>query len=252
MRLKGKVAIVTGGAKGIGKAYCLGLAKEGAKVCIADIDFEAAKKLADKIGETGGEAFPIKVDVSNEQEVKEMVKACHEKFGSVDILINNAAYYIDAWRGPWNEVPLDEWFKTLSVNVVGMWLCCKAVFPYMKEKGKGKIINISSGTALGSPTTGFIHYVTSKGAVIAFTRALAREVGEYGITVNTVTPSLVLTERTKALYPPERFQRARERRCIKRDEYPEDLVGAIIFLASDESDFITGQIINVDGGAIMH
>lgn len=252
MRLKGKAIIVTGGGKGIGRVYCKALAREGAGVCIADIDFESAKNVAAEIGRAGGKALPIKVDVSNEEEVEEMAKKCYETFGSIDVLINNAAYYYEAMRRPWNEITLEEWVKALSVNVIGMWLCCKAVFPYMKKKGKGKIINISSGTALGSPATGFIHYVTSKGAVIAFTRALAREVGEYGINVNTVTPGLVVTERTKALYPSERFSKAREARCIKRDMFPEDLIGTIIFLASDDSDFITGQIINVDGGNIMH
>jgi 3-oxoacyl-[acyl-carrier protein] reductase len=252
MRLKGKVAIVTGGAKGIGKAYSLGLAKEGAKVCVVDIDFEAAQNTVDEIKRLGGEAFPIKVDISDEAETEHMAKACFERYGSIDILVNNAAYYIQTQRGPWNEISIEEWRRIMSVNVVGMWLCCKAVFPYMRKKGKGKIINISSETALESPVPGFIHYVTSKGAVIAFTRALAKEVGDYGINVNTVTPGLVVTEATSKLYPPETFQRARERRCIKRDEYPEDLVGAIIFLASDGSDFITGQIINVNGGAIMH
>lgn len=252
MRLKGKVAIVTGGAKGIGKAYSLGLAKEGAKVCVADMDFEGAKNTVNEIRQLGGEAFAIKVDVSNEAETEQMAKTCFERYGSIDILVNNAAYYIQTQRGPWNEISIDEWHKIMSVNVIGIWLCCKAVFPYMRKKEKGKIINISSETALESPVTGFIHYVTSKGAVIAFTRALAKEVGDYGINVNTVTPGLVATEATTKLYPPETFQKARERRSIKRDEYPEDLVGTIIFLASEESDFITGQIINVNGGGTMH
>ncbi|MDG6939145.1 MAG: SDR family oxidoreductase [Nitrososphaerota archaeon] len=251
MKFDGKTVIVTGGAKGIGRVYSAAFAERGASVCVADIDEGALRQTSEEIGKLGGRCHCVRTDVSDPDSVEKMVRSCDSSLGPPDVLVNNAAYFSTIARRPWNEVPADEWRKALDVNVVGMWLCCRAAFPYMKQRGRGKIVNISSGTALGSPSPGFIHYVTSKGAVISFTRALAREVGEYNVNVNTVTPGLVATEATVANYPKDTFLRSRERRCLKRDLVPADLVGAVLFLASEESDFVTGQIINVDGGSIM-
>jgi 3-oxoacyl-[acyl-carrier protein] reductase len=253
MRLRGKVAIVTGGGVGIGKAYSLRLAQEGAKVVIADIAGEAALKTAEEIKASGGEAVAVVTDVSDEKSVIEMAKKAYERFGRIDILVNNAALFTAIERKPWDQVTVEEWDRVMAVNLRGPWLCSKAVFPYMKKQGKGKIINISSSTIFtGGRVGGLIHYVTSKGGVMAFTRALAREVGEYNINVNTITPGFTVSENVAKIYPLEVRNSLIKTRCLKREEKPEDLTGTVVFLASDDSDFITGQIINVDGGDVFY
>jgi len=175
-----------------------------------------------------------------------MVDETAKQFGGVDILVNNAAYFMTVWKGPFWEMAVEEFDKAMAVNVRGSWLCAKAAFPYMKKQGKGKIINISSGTALnGSPN--YIHYVTSKGAIIAMTRAMAREMGDYNICVNTVAPGFVETE-GRQVEPAFSASRVANR-SLKRVQVENDLVGTVLFLASPESDFMTGQLLNVDGGA---
>ena len=249
MRLKDKVAIVTGSAKGIGKAYALRFAQEGAKVTVCDIlDCEETAK---EIEAMGGEVLGLKTDVSSEESTIEMAKKTNERFGRIDILVNNAAVYGNIKRKPFYEIAPDEWDKLISVNLKGMWLCCKAVFPYMKEQEKGKIINISSSVHF-SGVPYFLHYATSKGGVVAFTRALARELGQYSINVNAVAPGLTMTEAGQSVNPPDRIKMVVEMLSIKRPEQPEDLVGTVVFLASDDSDFVTGQTIVVDGGGAMH
>ncbi len=247
MRLKGKTAIVTGGAQGIGKAFASGLSEEGAKVVVADIAGEQAEATAQEIRKSGGDAIGFALDVSDEKGTIELARVTVEKYGSVNILVNNAAAFARGPMTPFTEITFDEFNRVMAVNVGGMFLCCKAVFPYMKSGRKGKIINISSGTFLRG-TKGMIHYVASKGAVIGFTRQLAREVGDYGINVNCVMPGLTASEGVAKSLPAEMMDALAAGRCFKRWEMPEDLVGAVIFLASDESDFITGQTINVDGG----
>lgn len=252
MRLKDRVAIVTGGALGIGRAYALRLVEEGAKVAIADIAYEAAVTTAKEIENRGGTALAIRTDVADEASVGDMVRQTAERFGRIDILINNAALFVGLFpRKPFTEITVEEWDRAMAVNIKGLFLCAKAVFPHMKAQGQGKIINISSST-FWTGTQDFLHYVTSKGAVIAFTRQLAREVGDYGINVNAITPGLTESEGAATVYTPERFDTAASGRCIKRRERPEDLVGTVVFLASDDSDFITGQTINVDGGYAFH
>lgn len=252
MRLEGRVAIVTGSAQGIGKAYAERLAKEGARVVVADVAYERAKETAARIRESGGEAMAIEVDVSEESSTIEMARKTVEKYGRIDILVNNAAMFVALFpKKPFTEITVEEWDRVMAVNVKGLFLCCKAVFPYMKSQGRGKIINISSSTFWhGSPD--FLQYVTSKGAVIGFTRQLAREVGDYGINVNCITPGLTASEGAERVYSPEYLDAVAQRRCFKRWERPEDLVGTVVFLASDDSDFITGQTINVDGGDCFH
>ncbi|GAB4258360.1 MAG: 3-oxoacyl-ACP reductase FabG [Thermoleophilia bacterium] len=252
-RLEGRVAIVTGGGSGIGRHYGLGLAHEGAKVVVADINAEVAESTAREIKEAGGEALAIKVDVSDEADADAMAKAAVDRFGRIDVLVNNAAIYPVM---PWEHVTTDIWDRVMAVNLRGLFVCTKAVFPTMKAQGKGKIINISSGTFFGG-FPNMLPYVTSKGGVIGFTRALAREVGDHGIRVNAITPGLTQSDGVKRLHeqgilPSEVADQLAQQQSLKRKQEPEDLVGAVLFLASDDSDFITGQTINVDGGWLMH
>jgi 3-oxoacyl-[acyl-carrier protein] reductase len=252
MRLKDKVAIVTGGGVGIGRAYCLGLAKEGAKVIVADIQEAEAKKVAAEIEGNGGEAFAVTVDVTSVEKTRAMAEAALRKYGRIDILVNNAALYSAIKKKPFSEISEEEWDNVMAVNVKGLFLCVQAVYPAMKQQKKGKIVNISSGTALGG-TPFFLHYVTSKAGVIGFTRALARELGADNISVNAITPGLTISgPQQEGVLTPEQLADRRRRRSFQRDQKPDDLVGTVIFLSSDDSDFITGQTINVDGGANMY
>lgn len=251
MKLKGKVAIITGGARGIGKAYAIRLAQEGASVVIADV--LDGTTVQQEIEKNGGSAIALNVDVSNEKSTIEMAKKAVERFGRIDILINNAAVFVTLGKKPFFQISEEEWDKVLAVNLKGTFLCCKAVYPYMKKQKKGKIINISSSTFFGGVPF-FLHYVASKGGIIALTRALAREMGDDGICVNAVAPGLTVSEAVKGnpMYPEEHLRAVANGRCFKRDELPEDLTGTIVFLSSDDSDFITGQTIVVDGGYELH
>jgi NAD(P)-dependent dehydrogenase (short-subunit alcohol dehydrogenase family) len=252
MRLADKVIIVTGGAMGIGRAYCLGLAKEGGRVVVADLREQETKKVASEIRGNGGEAMAVAVDVTSPEKTCAMAEAAVSAYGRIDVLVNNAGMYTGIKKRSFAEIPPEEWDKVMAVNLKGLFLCAQAVYPAMKRQGKGKIINISSGTIF-SGTPFFVHYVTSKAGVIGFTRALARELGSDNIAVNAVTPGLTLSgPQQRDVLTAEQLADRRRRRCFQRDQFPEDLVGTIIFLASDDSNFITGQTINVDGGASMH
>jgi 3-oxoacyl-[acyl-carrier protein] reductase len=250
MRLRNKVAIVTGGARGLGKIYAMHFLREGAKVVIADIcEATWAEQLF--IDQKMGDMLILHTDVSEEESTEEMARKTIERFGRIDILINNAA--ISAETKPFYEISAKEWDKVIQVNLKGTFLCCKAVYPQMKEQGRGKIINVSSGTFFkGVPY--FIHYVTSKGGIVGFTRALAREVGSDGICVNAIAPGYTVTDvmKEKPMFDEEFSKVNISTRCFKRAEVPEDIIGAVVFLASDESDFITGQTIVVDGGSVLH
>jgi len=252
MRLQNKVAIVTGGGVGIGKAYAQGLAQEGAKVVVADIQEAEAQKVAADIKKAGDEAIAVPVDVTSVEKTQAMAQAALQAYGRIDILVNNAGLYSALKKKNFMEIDPDEWDRVMAVNVKGLFLCVKAVYPAMKQQGKGKIINISSGTALsGSPL--FLHYVSSKAGVLGFTRALAREVGDDNICVNSIMPGLTISgSNQEGVMTPEQLADRRKRRCFQRDQYPQDLVGTVIFLASDDSDFMTGQSISVDGGMNMH
>jgi len=251
MRLKGKVAIVTGGARGLGKAYALRLSEEGARIVVTDIlDSTPVKH---EIEGNGGEALALYGDVSDEESVNEVARKTIERFGKIDILVNNAGIFANVNKKPFHEISCQEWDRIIKVNLTGTFLCCKAVYPQMKQQGKGKIINVSSSTFfVGIPN--LVHYVTSKGAIVAFTRALARELGNDGISVNAIAPGFTLSEAVQGnpTFPQQSQEIVVDSRCFKRDEKPGDLLGTIVFLASDESDFITGQTIVVDGGGVFH
>jgi NAD(P)-dependent dehydrogenase (short-subunit alcohol dehydrogenase family) len=250
-RLNGRVAIVTGGAKGIGRHYSQALAAEGARVMIADI--VDGKDIAGEIAARSGanSVASATFDVSDEKAVKRLVAQTVERFGQIDVLVNNAALYAKLSPVKVTEIETALWDQVMAVNVRGAFLMVKHVAPHMKERRAGKIINIASGTAYkGIPN--MLHYVTSKGAIVSFTRALSRELGEFGIAVNTLAPGLILSDTgmENTAHHDEMRAPVRNSRAFKRDGYPEDLLGALVFLASSDSDFVTGQTIAVDGGSI--
>lgn len=216
---------------------------------MADVDFDNASKTAEEIKSKEGEAIAVKTDVSVEESTLNMAKRAVEAFGGIDILVNNAALYGDLELKPWNEITAEEWDKVMQINLRGLFLCVKAVAPNMIKRGKGKIINIAS-SQVWKGGAGRLHYITSKAGVVGFTRALAREMGAHNINANAVAPGLTFTGFSKI--PKERFESTSATRSIKRMEYPEDLVGTVLFLASEESDFISGQTIVVDGGDMFH
>ncbi len=245
--LDGRVAIVTGGARGIGRAYCLGLANEGSAVAVADL--ADASETVEEITAAGGRAMPVRVDVSDETSTKEMADRVQAQFGRIDALVNNAAYYTTMVHAPFDELEVDEWDKAFAINVRGPWLCARAVAPHMRARGYGKIVNIASMT-VNDGTPFMMHYVATKAAVTGLTRGLARELGADGIAVNTVTPDYIPHDREYASKQPEWLEDwIIGRRCFKRGEVPEDMVGAVVFLAGPWSDFITGQNIAVNGGS---
>ena len=245
--MQGKVAIVTGAAQGIGRAIAEGLSAAGARIVVADLQGAeaAAATFPDGVGVTA--------DVANEDDVRSLVDEVVERCGSIDILVNNAGLYASLEMRPFDEIPLDEWRRVMDVNVASMFLTCRAVVPVMREHGGGKIVNISSGTPFrGVPF--LLHYVTSKGAIVAFTRALAKELGKDNVLVNCVAPGFTLSAGVEA--HPEVIEKLRDvsvsARTIQRDQVPHDVVGAVVFLCGSGSDFITGQSVVIDGGQTFH
>jgi 3-oxoacyl-[acyl-carrier protein] reductase len=249
--VKGKVVIVTGGGTGIGKVYSQRLAEGGARVVLADIATEASEAVAASIRDAGGEAIAISTDVIDPDAVQAMVDATIGKWGRIDGLINNASLMSVLPRGDWFRIPIDEWDRVMAVNLKGIFLCCRAVYPHMKAQGGGRIVNISSSRIwAGNPNR--LHYTTSKAGVVGLTRALAREVGDDKIGVNAITPGFTESETQMASSSSNYVAGRDQSRCFKRPQYPDDLVGTVMFLISDASAFITGQTINVDGGQAMH
>ena len=249
--VKGKVVIVTGGGTGIGKVYSQRLAEGGARVVLADIAAEASEAVAAGIRDAGGEAIAIRTDVIDPDAVQAMVDQTIAKWGRIDGLINNASLMSVLPRGDWFRIPIDEWDRVMAVNLKGIFLCCRAVYPHMKTQGGGRIVNISSSRIwAGNPNR--LHYTTSKAGVVGLTRALAREVGDDKIGVNAITPGFTESETQMASSSSNYVTGRDQGRCFKRPQFPDDLVGAVMFLISDASSFITGQTINVDGGQAMH
>jgi NAD(P)-dependent dehydrogenase (short-subunit alcohol dehydrogenase family) len=245
--LDGKVAVVTGAAQGIGRAIADGLAAEGARIVVADLRGaeEAAASYPDGLGLT--------VDVAEENDVARMVGETVERCGGLDVVVNNAGLYASLAMRPFDQIPLEEWRRVMDVNVASMFLTCRAAVPVMRERGGGAIVNISSGTPFrGVPF--LLHYVTSKGAIVAFTRALAKELGKDGVRVNCVAPGFTMSEGVKQ--NPEVIEKLRDvsvaARTIQRDQEPEDVVGAVVYLAGPAAAFVTGQTIVIDGGQYFH
>lgn len=240
-----RVALVTGGAKGIGLAYVRGLAERDFDIAIADLS-DAAEAVADAESR-GATAMSVVTDVSDEASTYQMAREVVERFGRIDVLVNNAGYFSQIHKTNFDELTVEEWDKAFDVNVRGTWLCCKAVVPFMREAGGGRIINTSSMTVpTGIPY--FLHYVSSKSAIVGLTRALASELGEQGIAVNTVSPDYIPHDPDYAGRQPEMAEFIRSQRVFKRDQVPEDMVGVVAFLAGPDSDFITGQNFYVNGG----
>jgi NAD(P)-dependent dehydrogenase (short-subunit alcohol dehydrogenase family) len=245
--LEGKVAIVTGAAQGIGNAIAHGLAAEGARIVVADLQRaeEAAAAFDGGVG--------VAVDVSDEEQVARMVDETVDRCGRVDILVNNAGLYASLPMRPFTEIPVDEWRQVMDVNVLSMFLTCRAVVPTLRAQGGGRIVNISSGTPFrGVPF--LLHYVTSKGAIVAFTRALAKELGKDDVLVNCVAPGFTMSEGVRR--HPEVVEALRDvsvsARTLQRDQQPEDVVGAVVFLCGPGADFVTGQTMVIDGGQYFH
>lgn len=248
MRLRDKVAIVTGAAQGIGAAYARGLAKEGAAVVVVDI--LDPNPVAREIVNGEGKAMGLSVDVSDEKATVEMARRVADTYGRIDILVNNAAVYGTIVRKPFEQITVEEWDKVMAVNVRGIFLCVKAVAPYMKAQKAGKIVNVTSSTFFKG-NANFLHYVSSKGAVVAMTRSLARELGDYNINVNAIAPGQTMSE-ANLKRGEETDARSLRTRLLKRRLMPEDLVGTVIYLSSPDSDMMTGQVLLVDGGTAYH
>lgn len=250
--LRGRVVIITGGAVGIGRIYSEQLSAAGMRVVIADIAADAGEKLAAKLREQGGEALSVATDISDEKATQNLTAAVIERFGRIDALINNASLMSSLPRRSWLEIPAEEWDRVMAVDLRGLFLCCRAVAPQMKKQGKGKIVNITS-TRVFEGTPNRLHYTTAKAGVIGFTRALAREVGPDNIAVNVVAPGLTLSETQLATSQSSYLASGYDQqRAFARAQCPEDLVGTVMFLLSDASDFMTGQTLVVDGGKFMH
>lgn len=246
--LSDKVVIVTGAAKGLGRAYALALAAAGARVTVADINLPGAESVAKEIRACGGQALATSTDVANEASATAMAEATMASFGKIDALVNNAGIYPFV---PIEELGLEEWERVMAVNLTGSFLCVKAVLPSMRAQGKGKIINISSTTVYRALPK-LVHYISTKMGIIGLTRALAVELGPHNICVNAVAPGLTRAEDIPGVQPPDIVKRIISEQSLNRQEHPADLEGTILFLVSDHSDFITGQTISVDGGWTAH
>ncbi|HWX76456.1 MAG TPA: glucose 1-dehydrogenase [Candidatus Acidoferrales bacterium] len=253
MRLANKVAIITGAGHGIGKAYARKFAEEGAHVVIADIDATGGEAVAKALIDLNLSAWARATDVRSFPSVEGLMRETVKKFGRIDVLMNNAAIYVTQklWKGPVEELALEEWDRVIEVNLKGVFLCCKAAIPVMKQQRSGKIINIASGTFF-SGSGNMPHYTTSKGGVVALTRVMARQLGEWNINVNCMTPGSTMSEESVSEETLKRREGSVDKRCFKRIETPADIVGTALFLASSDSDFMTGQLLVVEGGGVMH
>jgi len=246
--LEGRTIIVTGAATGIGQAFAVGCGEQGANVVAADMN--PSEETVAKVEAAGGTAIAVEVDVSDDASTRAMADAALERFGRIDGLVNNAAYFREVRLTPFEEIDPAIWDRIFAVNVKGVWLCCKAVLPAMREQGSGSIVNIASVVAVaGQP--GYLHYVATKGSVLSMTKGLAKEVGAHGARVNVIAPGFVITGATQDR-PVEWQQSFLKARALSREQKPDDLVGTALYLLSDLAGFVSGQTIVVDGGHIMY
>lgn len=245
--LSGRVAIVTGGGRNIGRAMALGLAAAGASVVAADLDGANASAVAREIEAVGGHSLAVAVDIGDPASIHRMVGQALKRFHHIDILVNNASRFNDLTRGPFQKIPESEWRSALDVNVTGTFNCVRAVEGHMRERKWGRIVNVSSGTVrMGRPD--FLHYVTSKSALIGMTRSLARELGPFGITVNTLLPGVVFTDDQRKSLASEYQSMILMGQCIPEALTPQAMVGPVLFLCSEQSRYVTGQELAVDAG----
>jgi 3-oxoacyl-[acyl-carrier protein] reductase len=246
--LKARVVIITGAGQGIGRVFAKAFAKAGARVVIAELNDAKAAAVSKEIMAAGGEVLAVTTDVADEASIKEMVEIVEAEYGRIDVLINNAGIFSILEMRPFDQIPVDEWEGVLRVNLTGPFLCARAVLPAMRRAKWGRIINIGSGAVrLGRPN--YLHYIASKAALAGMALSMARELGADGITVNTILPGATFTEIERKTVTPAQKERIVAMQCVPRPEVPEDLVGAALFLASEASGFVTGQSINLDGGA---
>lgn len=245
--LKDRVVIITGAGQGIGRVFAKSFAKVGARAVIAELNEKKAASVAEEIMKAGGTALAVTTDVADPASIKEMVEVVEDEYGGIDVLINNAGIFSTLEMRPFDQIPLEEWERVLRVNLTGPFLCARAVLPAMRRAGWGRIINVASGAVrLGRPN--YLHYIATKAALAGMSLSMARELGPDNITVNAILPGATLTEIERKTVTPTQKERIIAMQCIPRAEVPEDLVGAVLFLASEASAFITGQSINLDGG----
>ena len=249
--LKDKIALITGGASGIGLELAAGLAARGCRVVVGDILDQA--RLERAAATVGGGCVAVPMDVTNDDQIAAAVAMAKARFGGLDIVVNNAGLYTNISRGPFEDIAIAEWERVFAVNVTGVFRVVKACLPLLKASGSGRVLNISSASVFSGPPN-MLHYVASKGAMTSMTKSMARELGVHGITVNAIAPGFTLSSGVieTAMDGDAQRERARAARAVKRDQVPDDLVGATCFLASEGAGFITGQTLVVDGGAVMH
>jgi NAD(P)-dependent dehydrogenase (short-subunit alcohol dehydrogenase family) len=245
--LKDRVVIVTGAGQGIGRVFAKAFAKAGARVVVAELNEQRAEGVAEEILRADGQVLAVTTDVADPASIGEMVRVVDDEWGRIDVLINNAGIFSTLEMRPFDQIPLEEWERVLRVNLTGPFLCARAVLPAMRRAKWGRIINVASGAVrLGRPN--YLHYIATKAALAGMSLSMARELGADGITVNAILPGATFTEIERKTVTPEQKQRIVALQCIPRPEVPEDLVGAVLFLASEASAFVTGQSINLDGG----
>lgn len=242
-----RVVVITGAAQGLGRAYAMRFAREGHRVVALDIQAEALERVAVEVAAAGGECLPLAVDIGDAASVDRVAAAIDERYGRCDVLVNNAAIFSTIKMRPFEQIPVDEWMRVLHVNITGTFLMTRAMVPLMRRHRWGRVVNVSSAAyVMGRPN--YLHYTTSKAAVVGMTRSMARELGPDGITVNALLPGATDTEVPRETVTPEQKRQQIAMRCIHREEGPRDLEGVVSFLASDDSAFVTGQSLVVDGG----